>query len=276
MSTLLTLLFAIALYPSPHLAEKKVTLTPYLASAESNTHTAVIVCPGGSYCWLDMQVEGAQTARWLQANGINAFVLRYRVAEISAFCLGYRVIGLGSHYPNMLRDVEKALEYVYLHADSLAIDTTRIGVMGFSAGGHLTMMSYLYNATPYRPHFLCPIYPVVSMSDKVSHHRSRRGALGVWRQWSKSMQDSLSIEKHVSSSCPPVFLVNCKDDPTVDYHNSELLDSALLANHIPHRYIQYCTGGHGFGASDAKGTAESQQWKNEFLLWISNLLQFKK
>lgn len=251
---------------------KTERLTCFPADSAANTGMAVIVCPGGSYSWHDMNHEGIEVAQWLNRHGINAFVLKYRVANISAYILGYRVLGLGNKYPNMLTDIENALHFVYSHADSLHIDTTRIGVMGFSAGGHLTMMSYTHNRTTRKPAFLCPIYPVVTMSDKrYVHKRSRRGALGVWRQWNKQMQDSLSIEKHIPADCPPVFLVNCVDDPVVKYRNSELLDSALTAKKVPHQYIQYQTGGHGFGASETKGTKESQQWKNAFLQWISNL-----
>ena len=253
---------------------KTQRLTEFLPDSAHNTGIAVIVCPGGSYCWHDMEYEGRQVAEWLRANGINAFVLKYRVANISAYCVGYRVIGLGNKYPNMLIDVEEALQKVYELSDSLHIDTTRIGVMGFSAGGHLTMMSYTHNRTAYKPAFLCPIYPVVTFTHKkYTHQRSRRGALGVWGQWNRTMRDSLSLERHITPDCPPVFLVNCVDDPVVKYQNSEMLDSALTANHVPHRYIQYRTGGHGFGASDTKGTEECRQWKKEFLQWISNLNQ---
>ena len=253
---------------------RQPTLTPFPAANENNTGTAVIVCPGGSYSWLDMKTEGIGVAQWLQKNGINAFVLQYSVANISAYVLGYRVLGIGNKYPKMLEDVQWALEQVYGAADSLAIDTARIGVMGFSAGGHLTMMSYTHNKSAYKPNFLCPMYPVVTFSDPhYAHRRSRRGALGVWGQWDKTMRDSLSIEQHISANCPPVFLVNCIDDPIVKYRNSELLDSALTAYQIPHTYLQYQTGGHGFGASETKGTEESRQWKQEFLLWISNLNQ---
>ena len=249
----------------------KERIYPYPADSVNNTGIAVIVCPGGSYSWLDMPTEGRGVAQWLQQEGINAFVLRYRVATVSAYILGYRVLGIGNKYPDMQRDVETALRYVYSHAEEYGIDTARIGVMGFSAGGHLTMSSYVYNHTLYRPHFLCPVYPVVSMSHKVTHKRSRRGALGVWRQFNHAMRDSLSIEKHIPSDCPPVFLVNCKDDPVVDYRNSVLLDSALTAEHIEHRYIQYHTGGHGFGATARKTTSEAIQWKEEFIRWIKNL-----
>lgn len=256
------------------LSAKLPELTIYPADSTKNTGIAVIVCPGGSYSWHDMNYEGRQVAEWLNENGISALVLKYRVATVSAYIFGYRILGLGNKYPDMLTDVEDALRYAYTNADSLRIDTTRIGVMGFSAGGHLAMLSYTHNRTPYKPHFLCPIYPVVTMSDeRYVHHRSRRGALGVWRQMDKPMRDSLSLEKQIPADCPPVFLVNCMDDKTVKYQNSELLDSALTANNIPHKYLRYSTGGHGFGASDAKGTEESRQWKKEFLLWISNLNQ---
>lgn len=247
-------------------------LFAYPADSANNTGIAVIVCPGGSYSWLDMETEGIAVAKWLQSQGINAFVLKYRVANVSAYVIGYRVLGFGNKYPNMLIDIEEALEYVYTHAKEYAVDIAKIGVMGFSAGGHLAMSSFVYNTTPYKPHFLCPIYPVVSMSHPDSHKRSRRGALGVWRQFNHQWRDSLSLEKHITKNCPPVFLVNCQDDPVVKYHNSELLDSSLTANQVPHRYIQYKTGGHGFGASETKGTAECRQWKQEFLEWIQHVL----
>lgn len=265
------------LRPESKGAEGRVTLQPFLADSANNTGIAVIVCPGGSYSWHDMTTEGIGVAEWLRQNGINAYVLKYRVASLAAYMTGFRVLGFGNKYPDMVTDVEDALRYVYLHAESDGVDTSMIGVMGFSAGGHLCMSSYLYNRTAFRPTFMCPIYPVVTMSDKeLTHKRSRRGALGVWRQWNKEMQDSLSLEKHIPADCPPVFMVNCVDDPVVKYRNSVLLDEALNAQHIPHLYLQYHTGGHGFGASETKGTAECHQWKNEFLQWISNLHQQRK
>jgi len=276
MKKKLPLLFLLLVFSSFVYAQPKhLRLTAYLADSTNNTGIAVIVCPGGSYSWVKMSpAEAEETGQWLQSNGINAYVLKYRVATIAAYFFGFRVIGLGHKYPDMLTDVENALAYVYEHSQEDHLNPKMIGVMGFSAGGHLTMMSYCHNRTQYKPTFLCPIYPVVTMShSQLSHKRSRRGALGVWGQFNHNMRDSLSIEKHIPTDCPPVFLVNCKDDPTVKYQNSELLDSALTANHIEHTYIQYQTGGHGFGASETKGTPESRQWKKTFLQWILNLKQ---
>lgn len=250
----------------------KHQVRPYLADSVDNSGIAVIVCPGGSYSWLCMKEEGVQVAQWLNSEGINAFVLPYRVATVPAYVFGFRVLGLGHKYPEMLEDVQSALQWVYTHADSLHIDTTMIGVMGFSAGGHLAMMSYLFNHTPYKPSFICSLYPVVTMSGTQTHKRSRRGALGVWGQWNETMRDSLSIEKHIPASCPPVFVANCKDDPIVNYQNSELLDSALTAQGVRHCYIQYETGGHGFGASPTKGSEQARQWKDEFIAWLIKVI----
>lgn len=266
-----------SLRPQEKGAAARVTLQPFLVDSLVNTQVAIIICPGGSYSWLDMGVEGMEVAKWLNQNGINAYVLKYRVASIGAYVTGYRILGLGNKYPDMLTDIEDALKYVYTHAMRDHIDTTMIGVMGFSAGGHLAMSAYAYNRTRYLPRFICPIYPVVTMSNKeFTHKRSRRGALGVWGQWNKTMQDSLSIEKHITNDCPPVFLVNCQDDPVVKYQNSELLDSALTQANVAHQYCQYKSGGHGFGTSDNKGCDECRLWKKDFLVWISNLKASRK
>ena len=247
---------------------KQVTLTPFLA--DNNTDgTAVIVCPGGSYFWLDEVNEGDDVARWLNANGISAFVLRYRVAGIREFIWHYRRVFRGNQHPDMINDAQRAIEYVKEHFEEYHIDPNRLGIMGFSAGGHLSMSTAcFFTNDENRPAFAAPIYPVVTMNEPYVHERSRRALLGDRRCKNKVMQDSLSLEKHVPDNCPPIFLVNCVDDPIVDYQNSILLDSALTAKHIEHEYIQYQTGGHGFGASETRGTEESRQWKNEFLKWL--------
>lgn len=260
---------------------KSVTLTPFLASCPSSPAPAVIVCPGGSYCWHDMKTEGYDVARWLQANGISAFVLKYRVQGIVPYITHSRLLFRGHQHPDMINDLQQAIQYVSEHAEEYGIDPHLLGVMGFSAGGHLCLSLTLSKGegsqrlTPpsegtekASPAFIAAIYPVVSMSHPDSHKRSRRALLGEYKKRSHRMRDSLSIEKHIPKECPPIFLVNCKDDPVVKCRNSELLDSALTAQGIIHRYVQYRTGGHGFGASETKGTAECRAWKKEFLNWL--------
>jgi acetyl esterase/lipase len=261
---------------------KQVTLTPFFAE-NNTTGLAVIVCPGGSYCWLDDQNEGDQVAEWLQENGITAFTLRYRTIGFAAYMLRYRGLFRGKQHPDMITDAQRALQWVREHAEEYHINPDKVGLMGFSAGGHLVMSAACFKDVDFlktngilsqvslRPAFVAPIYPVVTMREPYVHKRSRRALLSEKRYHDPTMIDSLSLERHIPTDCPPVFLVNCVDDPVVEYHNSVLLDSALTANHIDHRYIQFQTGGHGFGASEEKGTAECRRWKSEFLKWINEI-----
>ncbi len=246
-----------------------VELTPYVAPGEGNM--AVIVCPGGSYFWHDINVEGHDVARWLLSNGISAFVLKYRTAGPMAFVTHYRLLWHGNRYPDPQDDLLQALRYVRRHAAEYGIDSTAVGAMGFSAGGHLVMSAAELFQPDQRPAFVVPVYPVVTMTHECVHKRSRRGLLGDSRAGDEALRDLLSLELHVPRDCPPVFLVNCKDDPVVDYRNSVLLDSALTAQGVDHVYIQYATGGHGFGASDTKGTSECRRWKAAFINWIKQI-----
>ncbi len=248
-----------------------VELTPFLA--EGKARTAVIVCPGGSYFWHDMETEGYDVARYLQSHGISAFVLRYRAAGVFAFVTRFRTIFRGRRYPDAQEDLLRAVRLVREQADSLGVDPARIGVMGFSAGGHLVMSAATYFPKEERPAFIVPIYPVVTMHAPYVHKRSRRALLGDSRKRNAALRDSLSLERHVPADCPPVFLANCKDDPIVDYHNSLLLDSALTAANVPHAYTLYPTGGHGFGGSEVKGSAEARSWKESFLRWLEALFK---
>lgn len=248
---------------------KTVVMTSYLAGGRDNA--AVIVCPGGSYLWHDMGGEGKDVGEWLQRNGISAFVLRYRTAGVGAFLTPYRYVFRGNRYPDALNDLLRAMQYVKAHSAELGVDASHVAAMGFSAGGHLVMSAAELLPREQRPWFVVPVYPVVTMTEACVHRRSRRALLGDSRLRSRQLCDLLSLERHVPADCPPVFLVNCKDDPVVDCRNSELLDSALTRQQVPHRYIQYQTGGHGFGASDHKGTAECRQWKEEFMAWFRRL-----
>ena len=249
---------------------KSVEMTPYLADT-NNTHIAVVVCPGGSYFWHDMNAEGHEVGRWLQSNGISAFVLRYRTAYVPAFVAWHRMVFRGNRYPDPQDDLRQALTVVRQNAEQWNINLDKIGAMGFSAGGHLVMSALELFDDKDRPSFAVPVYPVVTMKKPYVHKRSRRGLLGDSRRHNKKLIDILSLEDHVPDNCRPVFLVNCIDDPIVDYHNSVLLDSALTAKNINHTYLQFQTGGHGFGASENKGSPEARTWKKQCLNWIFNL-----
>lgn len=261
---------------------RRVKLTSFLAD-DNPTGTAVIVCPGGSYYWLDKKNEGDTVAMWLQSQGISAFVLEYRAAGIPAFAYRHRAIFRGRQHPDMITDAQRALQWVRTHAEEYHINPDKVGMLGFSAGGHLALSTAWFhnhdflkdagveNETNLRPAFVGAIYPVVTMVKPYVHKRSRRGLLSEKHHRDPVMCDSLSLERHVPADCPPVFFANCVDDPVVDYRNSVVLDSALTAAHVDHRYIQFQTGGHSFGASEKRGTAECREWKTEFLKWLAEI-----
>ena len=241
-------------------------LTAYIPE-ENPTETGIIICPGGSYFWLDKETEGENVAKWLCENHIAAFVLEYSHAGWAAYAYHFRE--KGRSYPAAFHDLSSALDSIRSQAAGYGINPERIGCMGFSAGGHLVMHTAEKLAgTPAGMAFAALIYPVVSMTHACTHKRSRRGLLGEFPGQTKKEQ--LSLENHVTSDCPPVFLMNCKDDPIVNYRNSELLDSALTVHQVPHRYVVYQTGGHGFGVSEDKTTQEAIQWKRIFLEWLES------
>lgn len=254
---------------------KQVTLTEYLPEGEARG--AVIICPGGSYHWLDAKAEGAMVAQALVNEGYIAYILRYRVAGKFEFVSKYRSVLRGNRHPDMICDLQRAIQIVRTRYNG------PVGVIGFSAGGHLALMgaelyqiNYLekYNLKPavsLRPDFVAAIYPVVTMTDeRYVHKRSRLGLLGE-RNNKPALREDLSMEKHVQAGMPPVFVLNCVDDDVVDYHNSVLLDSALSATHVPHHYIQYATGGHGFGADPEKMNEETAAWQAELFTWLHNM-----
>lgn len=260
-----------------------MTLTPYLPAPDKNTGVGVIVCPGGSYFWLDPYCESIKVGRWLQSQGIAAFVLRYRTAGFWAFASYYRLLTRQMTFPGPIQDAQRSIQLLRANADRYGIDPDRLGIMGFSAGGHLAVhaaerqdVDFLANLgikadQPLGPSFCVSLYPVVTLTDeRYVHKRSRRAIMGERYAQEDALCDSLSLERHVRADLPPVFLANCVDDPIVKYQNSELLDAALTSAGAPHTYIQYRTGGHGFGASDSRGSDECRQWKGAFISWLKD------
>lgn len=270
---------SIRIWDGTGMGTKKVTLTPFLPEGDGS-FPAVIVCPGGSYFWLDKENEGIRVAEWLRSEGIAAFVLYYRTGGWAAFSFATKAAQHKNRHPAMIQDIQRAITTVRGRASEFHIDPDRLGVMGFSAGGHLVASAALYcdtdftgiaNGVSLRPDFSAPIYPVVTMEDGYVHKRSRRGLLGEKNMDNKVMRDSLSLERHVTPDAPPFFVLACKDDPIVDYHNSVVLDSALTAAGVPHEFTLYNEGGHGFGAVPEKQTAETSQWQDKFIKWFKDL-----
>lgn len=276
----------IQIWKGTQVAAPGVTLTPYLPerTAADAPSPAVVICPGGSYFWLDLEHEGRMVARWLQEQGFAAFLLEYRTAGWFNFAFHTRSVLRGHHYPAMVEDIQRAIQLVRENAAAYDVNPGRIGAMGFSAGGHLVMLSAVLCDMDFlaplgveckvslRPDFVAPIYPVVTLEDReFVHCRSRRGLLGVDNESDKALRALLSVERHVTGSTPPVFLLNCLDDPVVDYRNAELLDSALTANKVRHSYVQYQKGGHGFGADRRKFSDETSRWQETFITWIKSI-----
>lgn len=245
------------------MAAQAQRLTEYLPAVKADI--AVVVCPGGSYCWLSKKYEGSEVGKWLADNGIAAYVLEYPTAGWAAFAFHTRWFYRGHQHPDALNALSDAIRGIRQRYRV-------VGAMGFSAGGHLVLSAAAYLPEELKPDFIVPVYPVVTFSHPSVHRRSRRGLLGEHRWHDKVMCDSLSMERHADRIDCPVLLINCKDDPVVNYRNSELMDSALTANNKPHRYIQYATGGHGFGTTPERTTAEAILWKKEFLEWFQQIV----
>lgn len=257
----------VRLYPDDSSQCRKVTLELYPVQGSD---VAVIVCPGGSYCWLDYENEGVEVAKFFQENGISAFVLRYRVAGWWSWFSHARICFRGNVAPDMYNDGQAALRWLRDNAAEYGLTPDHIGMVGFSAGGHL-VLSQAVTKSGIKPAFVGAIYPVVTMTEECVHKRSRRGLLGERHMQTASRMDRWSIERQVTDKCPPVFLIGCVDDPVVDYRNYPLLDSSLTANNVPHFYQLFQTGGHGFGVNESKGSSQSREWKWSFLKWLKTL-----
>lgn len=242
--------------------EKWTKLTVFPAKGNTSG-LSVIICPGGSYIYLDRLNEGAAVARKLNKYGITAFVLRYRTAWQQ------------NHHPSMIQDLQQAICYVKENAEHYGIDYRKVGVMGFSAGGHLSGTAAVYSDTSFiekesayslRPYFAAMIYPVVSMQDDICHKKSRRNLLG--DQYPEDLKSMMSLEKNIHSGMPPFFLLHCTGDKTVDYRNSVVLDEALTRKGVFHEFMlidEYRHGGHGFGVQPIGKVAG---WLNSFVEWL--------
>jgi acetyl esterase/lipase len=247
------------------------TLKIFLPESSRATGAAIIVCPGGGYTHLAMGHEGVEIADSLNAIGIAAFVVKYRLPSDETMV--DKTIG-------PLQDAQRAIQLVRKNAKAWGVDPGRVGIMGFSAGGHLASTAGTHFAKArienpenisLRPDFMILLYPVISFSDSIAHHGSRENLIGANPSADKIME--YSNEWQVSSNTPPTFLVHAGDDQTVKVANSIHFYEALQLNKIPSEMHIYPHGGHGFGLHNNTTT---DSWFDRLKTWLKDNGWLKK
>jgi acetyl esterase/lipase len=242
----------------------------YLPSKQSATGQAIVICPGGGYGILAYDWEGTDIAKWLNANGIAAIVLKYRLPNSKS-----------NVDPKLspLLDAQRAIRTVRANAGKWNIKKDKIGIIGFSAGGHLasTEGTHFDKGNPTaadsidrqssRPDFMVLMYPVITMLRQSMHQGSRNNLIGA--NADSATTKYYSNELQVTKETPPTFLVHASDDKTVPVENSIIFYQALIANNIPAEMHIYPYGGHGFGLAIGKGYLSS--WTDRCIDWLQSL-----
>ncbi len=243
----------------------KPSITIYLPPKDKATGASVVICPGGGYGHLAMDHEGHQIARWLNSFGVAGFILQYRHSRS----------GAGYQHPMPLLDAQRAIRTVRSGAKKWGIDPRRIGILGFSAGGHLTSTAGTHfdagnldakdpiDRVSCRPDFVVLIYPVISLTEDWTHVGSRNNLLG--NDADAKLIESLSNEKQITPQTPPTFLVHTWEDTVVPAENSIHFYLALRKAKVPAEMHIYLRGQHGFGLGKEGMAAASwpglcQEW----------------
>lgn len=241
------------------------TITIYKGKGEGESWKkgmAVIIFPGGGYVINALQHEGHDVGRWLADHGITAFVVKYRVPDSAC---------MTNPSTAPLQDAQQAIGWVREHTRQYGLHKKKIGVLGFSAGGHLAATASTKYRQPIshyrkvRPDFSVLIYPVISFTDSIGHIGSRDALLG--KSPGQEMIRAWSNELLVDAKTPPAFLAHAKDD-WVNYKNSVMYADALKANKIPAELLLFEKGGHGYGMINP---ASEVQWPDALLQWLSKL-----
>ena len=214
----------------------KPAIAIYLPEADKASGAAVVICPGGGYGNLSMEKEGSHIAAWLNERGIAGFVLKYR-------------LGPRYHHPAPLDDAQRALRYVREHAGEFRIRPDRVGIWGFSAGGHLAATAGTHFTAGTRPDFLILAYPVITFEPPYAHQGSRRNLLGA--EPDPKLVHSLSNETQVTAETPPTFLFHTTGDKGVPPENSVMFYMALRKAGVPAEMHIYERGNHGVGLAPA-------------------------
>lgn len=245
-------------------------ITVYLPTKRTATGQAVIICPGGGYTYLSYNWEGSDPARLLNAKGIAAIVLKYRLPNAKS--------NITPHL-SPLMDAKRAIRMVRRYAAKWNIKKDQVGIMGFSAGGHLasTLGTHFDNGDinstdsieqySSRPDFMVLVYPVISMSKSIMHAGSRNNLIGT--NADSSLAKLYSNELQVTRETPPTFLLHATDDKSVPVENSLLFYQALKDNNVPVEMHVYPKGGHGFGLGIGKGYLET--WTDRLIDWLRGL-----
>lgn len=240
------------------------TIEVYPAPAENNSGTAVVVCPGGGYYGLSFIGEGSQIGKWLNSLGITAFVLKYRLPDEAI--MKNKNIG-------PMQDGQRAMRIVRSRAKEWGIDPQKIGIIGFSAGGHLaSTISTHFNEKVYpssdttsaRPDFSLLIYPVISMDSTITHMGSRQSLLG--NNPKPELVKHFSNELQVTGKTPPAFMVHSMDDGAVPVQNSIRYALAMRNHGVPCELHIYEYGGHGYGLAPWGGTHSA--WPEACRKWL--------
>ena len=230
---------------------------------EKPNGTAVVICPGGGYQFLAINKEGYKTAEWFNSMGITAFVLKYRLPNDKI--MENKTIG-------PLQDVQESVRFIRRNASKWNLNPTKIGILGYSAGGHLAAsLSTKYDEIVYpkndsisaKPNFSILIYPVISMTDEITHKGSKNKLLG--NLASNENVEQFSTEKQINAETPPTFLVHAIDDKSVPVENSINYFLALKKHNVISEMHLYQKGGHGFGLG-REGTSEF--WTNHCEKWL--------
>ncbi len=247
---------------------QKPEIDVYLPSKKNATGEAVVICPGGGYQILAWDWEGLDIASWLNSHGIAAIVLKYRLPLAKSNIVRHK---------SPLLDAQRAIRYVRYHALEWNIDPSRIGIMGFSAGGHLASTAGTHydlgnpdasdsvERMSSRPDFMILMYPVITFSEDVMHSGSREALLG--EDPSDELVRFFSGELNVTEDTPPTFLVHAADDLGVPVENSLLFFEALKKNKIPVEMHIFPKGGHGFSLGIGMGHLAT--WPDMCIRWIN-------
>ena len=231
----------------------KAVLYVYNADPAKATGQAVVICPGGGYAKLSMDQEGYLMAQWLAKNGIAAFVLEYRLPN--------------GHKEVPLEDAVEAIRVVRKKAKKFNIDPAKVGIMGFSAGGHLAASASNIPAVKDRPNFSILFYPVVIANHYTSHRGSFRNLLG--KGFTQADADDFSMEKLASENTPPTILLLSDDDTTVPAAGAAMYYAALRYHGVKAAMYVFPEGGHGWGNYDK--FSYQKEWQHLLLRWLKEL-----